>query len=278
MKKIKTLIIIFILFIMVFSVFNTTSFLAFASNDINLDDYYAFVEKKRTLSKSGEIENVLIFRVDANAYSKNKRDDMPPLDEFLAKASTAIRTIRESFPDSHLSTEIITPKSKVVIVLSSYASSEEYDIRNGRTNLDKPNSTYEKEKGVVYNKTISKIPYFFANIENEKIKECIDTFKNIDTNQDKFLYTETYVYPYGFDRFSTNADESYKDSSTNLYVHKYYANGNQLNSRDLIFTQSSPNPAFWYGISISGGVLVLFLLVLTLLVYQKKVSKENIQS
>ncbi|HHX49159.1 MAG TPA: hypothetical protein GX709_02015 [Clostridiales bacterium] len=282
MKKGKYFIIVFVVFVIIFSIFNATSFFALASekvnDEINIDDYYAFVEIKKTVSKNGEIETVLIFKIDEDSYENHKTDYMLKLEDFLSQSYEAIAKIKKEFSETQIKKEPITPRSKVEIVLSRYTNYEEMHIRNGITDLDKPNYTYEKINGVVYDKIVSHSSSFFANIESEKIARCIEIFKDIDSNQDKgvdsnkdrFLYTETYIYPYSFKRLTTNADISYKDKTTNLYVHKYYTNGGQIKNKDIVFTQTTPNPAFWYGLSIGIGIIVLILSVVILLLSQKK--------
>lgn len=274
MNKNKVLSVIIVLVVVFSSIFSASSIVAYAEYDLN--DYYAFIEKKRTLSKNGEVENVLIFSIDANKYTniyeKNK-DKMSDLDVFLSKVQPAMMSIKALFDEKQIKVSDINPKSKVEIVLSRYSSPEELELRNGYTDLDTPQSQYNNLGGVVYKKYQSRRKFFFNDINDERIKEAINIFKGIDSNIERYMFKETYIYPYSLKRLVSNADSIRKDNSTNLYVHEYHANYSDISQKVVVFTQSGPNATFWYGISIGASIVVLGLLTILLYNYSNKNKK-----
>lgn len=254
------------------SVFFNLHITAMANEKVDAE-YYAFVVLQRKISKSGVIETTLSFNYDADKkadskYSKGIKED----DLSFSSAKQAIKKINDMFVSQNRIKDYDSNvlKTSTEIVLSRYENADEREIRSGAKDTDMPEkNNYTIENKVLYNYYKVSSYYNLETAEGD-LRELMDIFleiKNLDS--EAVLYKEIYVYPYSNKRINSNANKIYVDED-GLTVHEFSYSSLDFNKgKKTELIQRSPNPIFWYGISIGISVFV-FVLILFVLKLKKK--------
>lgn len=110
-------------------------------------------------------------------------------------------------------------------------------------------------------------------------------FSDIETNENSifyqllsFLYTQgitrnevSLIYQYGtpYKIVKSNADESFYDAASGIYIHNFYMNLDSAGSK-IVLSQHSPNALGWYILAVGIAFLVAFVFVIKAIMSGKK--------